>query len=157
MRTTRRGTERCGLIRKAATDLFLERGYDGVSVDDIIARAGGSKTNVYSYFGGKDGLFVAVVETLCDEINAKLKARDLTGLSLEQGLRVLGSALLAELLQDWHLALYRLVIAESARFPEIGRAWGAHGPETSCRILSDFIASRRPADAPVEPHRAATL
>jgi AcrR family transcriptional regulator len=63
-------------ILRAAADLLLERGYAGVSVDEVVARAGGSKTNVYTYFGGKDGLFAAVMQRFCDEIVGPLKAID---------------------------------------------------------------------------------
>lgn len=158
-RRTRRGAERCERIHHVAADLFLARGFDGVSLDDVIARAGGSKTNIYRQFGGKEGLFVAVAERLCDEINACLKAQDLSGLTLEQGLRVLGRTLLASLMEDRHLAVYRLVIAESPRFPALARAWAEHGPETSYRLLADFIGhhSRAGTKGALPPHRGAAL
>lgn len=57
---TRRGIERRLALLLSATELFLEKGYDAVSLDDIVNHAGGSKTSIYKYFGNKDGLFTAI-------------------------------------------------------------------------------------------------
>lgn len=59
---TRRGEERRLALLLCATDLFLERGYDAVSLDDIVNHAGGSKASIYKYFGNKEGLFTAICE-----------------------------------------------------------------------------------------------
>ncbi len=45
-----------------ATPLFAERGFHGVSVDEVAAGAGVTKPMVYAYFGSKEGLFAACVE-----------------------------------------------------------------------------------------------
>jgi TetR/AcrR family transcriptional repressor of nem operon len=39
------------------TDLFWDRGYDGVSMTDITSKTGLSKSSLYNSFGGKDVLF----------------------------------------------------------------------------------------------------
>lgn len=54
-------------ILDAAKALFLEHGFEGVSMDQIAARAGVSKLTVYSHFGDKDALFIGAVESYCDE------------------------------------------------------------------------------------------
>ncbi|MHA3982193.1 TetR/AcrR family transcriptional regulator [Acinetobacter venetianus] len=59
---TRRGEERRLALLLCATDLFLERGYEAVSLDDIVNHAGGSKASIYKYFGNKEGLFTAICE-----------------------------------------------------------------------------------------------
>lgn len=158
-RQTKRGEQRCQQLKLAAGELFLAHGYDGVSLDDIIAQAGGSKTNIYSRFGGKDGLFIAAVEELCDSFLVPLVSLELHGLSLEDGLRVFGRTLLTILLQDRHIALQRLVIAETQRLPELGAAWSYHGPDTACRLLSDFIERRAESGRPraLAPNDAAQL
>ncbi len=60
-RRTRRGEARDALLRARAAVLFLERGYDSVTVDDIVREVGGSKGSVYSFYGGKEGLFLAAI------------------------------------------------------------------------------------------------
>lgn len=59
---TKRGHERCVALLVSATELFLERGYDAVSLDDIVQHAGGSKASIYKYFGNKEGLFKAICD-----------------------------------------------------------------------------------------------
>lgn len=59
---TKRGFERRLAFVLSATDLFLEKGYDNVSLDDIVNHAGGSKASIYKYFGNKKGLFKAICD-----------------------------------------------------------------------------------------------
>ncbi len=61
------GAARIRALTDTAAELFLERGDEGVSVDDPITRAGGSRRDVYDRFGGKHGLFIDIVTRLCDE------------------------------------------------------------------------------------------
>ena len=49
-------------ILQAAAELFSQRGYAGVGVDELAARSGIAKTAIYHHFGNKDGLLAAVVE-----------------------------------------------------------------------------------------------
>jgi TetR/AcrR family transcriptional regulator, mexJK operon transcriptional repressor len=55
-------------IVRMAAPLFLKHGYDNVSIDDIIEVVGGSKATVYAWFGGKEGLFEAVVRQECQDV-----------------------------------------------------------------------------------------
>lgn len=156
-RRTRRGEERCERVRAVAAELFLERGFDGVSLDDIIARSGGSKTNIYSHFGGKEGLFIAIIEGLCDQVNATLRALDLSSASLEEGLKLLGRTLMKAVLDKRHLGLYRLVIGQSARIPDVGCPWKRHGPDETRRIITEFLDRYRNRLRNLSPEQAATI
>ena len=53
----------------AATAVFLEKGYDGTSMDDVAARAEVSKPTVYKYFSDKEQLFAAIVRATTDQID----------------------------------------------------------------------------------------
>lgn len=64
---TRRGHERCLAFLLSANELFLEHGYDAVSLDDIVNHAGGSKASIYKYFGNKEGLFTAICDYRTDK------------------------------------------------------------------------------------------
>src|ERR1700739_2883357 len=94
IRRTRRGDEKSEQIRATATELFLRYGYDGVSVDEIVRIVGGSKSNGYNHFGGKEGLFVAIVERLTEDLVATFATIDLSNVSVEKGLRSLALTLL---------------------------------------------------------------
>src|ERR1700757_3401231 len=83
IRRTRRGDEKSEQILSTATELFLRRGYDGVSVDEIVRAVGGSKTNVYNHFRNKEGLFVAIVKGLCEELLASFVTVDVSSLGVE--------------------------------------------------------------------------
>ena len=50
-------------IIKAAEKLFGKRGYKGVSVDDIVAKAGIAKGTFYLYFKSKDELYAFIVDS----------------------------------------------------------------------------------------------
>jgi AcrR family transcriptional regulator len=159
IRRTRRGDEKSAQIRSTATELFLTRGYEAVSVDEIVRAVGGSKTNVYNHFHNKEGLFVAIVKGLCEDLLASFVTIDVSALGVEEGLRSLALALLGILLQDRHLAFQRLVIAEAPRFPALGRAWFESGPETSRTIIAQFIEEQQRAGRlrRSDPHQSATL
>ena len=64
---TRRGHERRLAFLLSANRLFLERGFDAVSLDDIVNHAGGSKASIYKYFGNKLGLFTAICDYRRDQ------------------------------------------------------------------------------------------
>jgi len=49
-------------IIEIATEEFAGKGFSGARVDDIAARTKTSKRMIYYYFGGKDGLYIAVLE-----------------------------------------------------------------------------------------------
>jgi AcrR family transcriptional regulator len=55
-----------------ARTLFAERGYTGVSADDIVSAAGLTRGALHHHFGDKAGLFRAVFEQLDAEITAEL-------------------------------------------------------------------------------------
>jgi AcrR family transcriptional regulator len=139
IRQTRRGIERSEEMIRAASDLFLEKGYDGTSMDEIIQRAGGSKAHIYREFGGKDNLFLAAVKFLCDEVQAPIQRMDVSALSLKAGLRKLAALLVQILLSAKHLAFQRLVFAEAVRFHEAGRMWFERGPQATHEIFSQYL------------------
>ena len=142
-RRTRRGEVRDGGLRARASELFLERGYDRVSVDEIVREAGGSKTNVYYFYGGKDGLFLAVMDAILQEVALPLKQLKLGGLSLEAGLRTFARTLLTVLLEERHLAFQRLVIAEALRHPHLSLTWYRNGFALIISVLKSFLAEHQ--------------
>jgi AcrR family transcriptional regulator len=142
-RRTRRGEVRDAQLRARASELFLERGYDGVSVDDIVREVGGSKTTVYSFYGGKDSLFLAVMDEISQATALPLQRLKLGGLPFEVGLRKFARTLLTVLLKERHLAFQRLVIAEALRHPQLGLTWYRQGPALARSVLESFLAEHQ--------------
>jgi AcrR family transcriptional regulator len=142
LKRRKRGELRDSLLRSRAAELFLERGYDGVSLDDLVRDVGGSKSAVYSLYGGKEGLFIAVMEGLIGAVALPVRQLGLQGLSLKAGLRKFGETLLVALLHERHLATQRLVIAEARRHPALAESWYREGPAVAHGVLQDFLAQQ---------------
>jgi AcrR family transcriptional regulator len=155
-RRTQKGAARVGALTDTAVEMFLDRGYEAVSLEMLIARAGGSRRNIYRDFGGKEGLFLAAITSMCEAQAAPLKSLEipLTGDPAEALLRF-GRALLARVLLPPTLALHRLMIAESSRFPELARTIWRSGHEQAADILAEWVAHQQKAGAlrkGIEPH-----
>jgi len=138
-----RGEVRNGKLQKVAADLFLKRGYEGVTVDKIVELAGGSKSTIYSEFGGKCGLFISSVENLCRESNEPLTKIDYTGLNLEQSLKKLSFHILKLITAKRSVELHRLAIGEALNCPEVGDAWYMHGPARTASFIRSVLESHQ--------------
>jgi AcrR family transcriptional regulator len=136
-----RGEVRNGKLQKVAADLFLKRGYEGVTIDKIVELAGGSKSTVYSEFGGKCGLFISSIENLCRESNEPLTKLDYTGLNLEESLKKLSFHILKFITAKRSVELHRLAIGEAANCPEVGEAWYTYGPARTASIIRSVLES----------------
>src|SRR6201993_4931947 len=130
-------------LQRVAADLFLKRGYDGVTIDKIVELAGGSKSTVYSEFGGKCGLFISSIENLCRESNEPLTKIDYTGLNLERSLKKLSFHILKFITAKRSVELHRLAIGEALNCPEVGKAWYTYGPARTASIIRSVLESRR--------------
>jgi AcrR family transcriptional regulator len=138
-----RAEARNGKLRTVAADLFLKRGYDGVTIDRVVELAGGSKSTVYSEFGGKCGLFISSIETLCRESNEPLAKIDYSGLDLEQSLKTLAFHILKLITAKRSVDLHRLAIGEAANCPEVGEAWYKHGPARTASFIKGVFESHQ--------------
>lgn len=134
-----RAQKKQAVILSIATELFLERGYDAVSLDDILQKAGGSKTTLYTYYGGKEGLFAATVQKLCHDKLSPFLAMNVDHLSPQDGLTALGRQFLTMISDSNGCSLFRAMIAEAQRFPELAATFFASGPEAVIRVLQRTI------------------
>lgn len=119
-------------IARAAEALFLTHGYGAVSMDAVARQAGVSKATLYAHFASKDVLFAGIV---CDKGDDNPLEESLFPDSvpdLRAALLAIGQRLLRYLLRERTLAIVRVAIAESVRFPELGLAFYANGPQRSC-------------------------
>jgi TetR/AcrR family transcriptional regulator, mexJK operon transcriptional repressor len=125
----------------AATEIFLDKGYDGTSMDDVAVKADVSKPTLYKYFYDKERLFAEIVRATTGEIDdlVRLVSETMIGqTSAESGLLVLARQFIAALMQPQVLRLRRLVIANADRFPDVGRSWYEQGFE---RVLATLATS----------------
>src|SRR3982075_1298685 len=138
-----RGEVRKGKLQKVAADLFLKRGYEGVTLDKIVELAGGSKSTIYSEFGGKCGLFLTSIENLCREANEPLTKVDYTGLNLEESLKKLSFQILKVITAKRSVELHRLAIGEAVNCPEVGAAWYRYGPARTASFVRSILEHHR--------------
>ena len=115
-------------ILDAARLLFLERGYDGISMSDVVERAGGSLATVYACFGSKEGLFDAILDELSAEIAAPLLELDIDRRSPREALQRVGESFLTRILRADALAWYRMCVTEGPSHPGLRAALFRAGP-----------------------------
>lgn len=123
----------------AAEALFLAHGYGLVSMDAIARAAGVSKATLYAHFVSKDRLFATIVadkgaESPLDEDNFPAVVTD-----LRAALRNIGQRAMRFMLRERTLAIYRVVMAESARFPELGLAFYESGPHRMAQRFTAWV------------------
>ena len=155
---SQRGQKRREAILEAATDAFLQHGYDGTTLDMIITKAGGSRRSLYDYFGDKQGLFGAVIRYHADKLVEEIRSIDVTGMSAREGLTMLANNFVFALLEPLNLELYRLLITQAPTFPDLGRTGYQAGPELLLSELEQYLKhlqreGQLPAKLPT-PHTA---
>ena len=102
----------------AAKDLFLERGYDSVSLTQIVRRSGGSLSTLYDLFGNKLGLLGAVVDAERYEGIGRLRLI-LTGDAQPADILMAAAHHLLDTLEDpTFVGMIRLVMSEALTSPE---------------------------------------
>jgi len=126
-------------ILEAATGVFREVGYERASMNEISARAGGSKATLYSYFPSKEELFAAAMMAAVEEQGERAFARlDPARDDVERTLVGFGEAYLAMLTTADALAITRTAIADGAQ-TALGTALYAKGPERSLEDLARYF------------------
>ena len=125
-------------ILAAAQKVFLERGYANASIDAVVELAGGSKATVYQQFGNKEGLLGALVADGAEELAHLVHELPLDG-ALDKSLRAFGRGYLGLIMRPERLALFRLVVGECGRVPEIGDVFYRTGPQVIGKWLTEFF------------------
>jgi TetR/AcrR family transcriptional regulator, mexJK operon transcriptional repressor len=149
--------ERRERIVRLAAPLFLKKGYDNVSIDEIIGVVGGSKATIYAWFGGKEGLFEAVVRQECRDVTMAIHV-DAAG-SLEAQLTEIGQSFLAMVLSPPILEFHRLMVSIGRTFPDIGRLFYETGPASAYQIVATWVEKQQEDGRIIEedPYRLAVL
>ncbi len=126
-------------VLEGARTVFMRDGFEGASVDDIVREAGVSKATLYSYFPDKRLLFVEVAKAECkaqsDEAIKEVEGSDDIRVALSQA----AGRMIRFFMSDVGIQVYRIVVGESQRFPEIGREFYDCGPAMVRSILVEFL------------------
>jgi AcrR family transcriptional regulator len=142
-------------VLDAARKVFLERGFEGASIDEIAAVARSGKPTIYSRFADKEALFTAVVMQSVAANVARFEAYTPTGATIEQRLESVAVAVLEWILLSDSIGLMRVAIAEAPRFPDLASSVYAmtreRGGHAVARLLAEAAQSKLnglPAFAP---------
>jgi TetR/AcrR family transcriptional regulator, mexJK operon transcriptional repressor len=129
-------------ILAGAASVFAADGYEGASMARIAAVAGVSKGTLYNHFDSKAALFTAYVGEKCDQHLARVfDSADNDGDPAEV-LRGIGKRMVQMMLSDVGLAIYRVVIAEAAKFPDLARGFFEAGPARAVGFMAGWLAEQ---------------
>lgn len=129
-------------IVSAARESFLQQGYAATSMSAIADELRCSKATMWSHFASKEELFIAVVDELVAEfsrdIDEVLTSQTFSATTLRRAaLRFLNC-----LMREPSIMLFRLVLSEGERFPEIADAFYQRGPARVRKGIRTFFATR---------------
>jgi AcrR family transcriptional regulator len=139
-----------GRILDAAREVFLERGFEGASIDEIAEVARSGKPTIYARFGDKRALFTAVMKRDILSRITQFRVEAPTGATIEERLRSAAITLLHWGFDDDRISLMRLAIAEARRFPDlastVSRAARELSTELGVHLLGELTQSDQLAD-----------
>jgi TetR/AcrR family transcriptional regulator, mexJK operon transcriptional repressor len=112
-------------ILRAARPILLRDGLGGTTLDRVATEGGIAKMTLYRHFPSKEALFEGLVTTMCDYMREGLNNAPLADI-VEPGPTRLANELRAftsALIEPDALALYRLIVADGWRFPDLARVF----------------------------------
>ena len=134
-------------ILATALGVFLRSGYGSSTLDELAAAAQVTKRTLYTYFGDKAALFTAMVRDLAAAVSLDASADHDT-------LETLAARIVSRVHSDELVGLHRLVIGESARFPELALILHGNGDARHIARLAEHIRAER---GPAAQHLAEPL
>lgn len=126
-------------VLDGARRVFMSDGYEGASVDEIARAAGVSKATLYSYFPDKRLLFMEVARSeCCRQSDSALEVID-TAAPPRAVLTQAARHFLGFLLSDFGQRVFRICVAETDRFPELGREFYDSGPRLMRARMVEYL------------------
>lgn len=130
---------------KAARDVFLEHGYEQASMAEIVKRAGGSLSTLYAQFGGKKGLFEAMIDRRVSDLTAQMQVELAAHAPLREGLHRIGLTFLSKVMEPEALDVLRLMAGQAKKFPDMAGAFARVGTERVRGALAEYLKDRAEA------------
>ncbi|MEX0298498.1 MAG: TetR/AcrR family transcriptional regulator [Kordiimonas sp.] len=137
-----RDNEKNAAIVEAAAHLFLDKGFDGTSMDEVAKGAGVSKQTVYSHFSSKEQLFSASIRAVIERYYPETVLDRVEEHSLEADLRVVCESYAHLLMSKEAMAMFRLLVAAAPKGPMLANLFWNAGPREMQDRLEAFLLSR---------------
>ncbi len=115
-------------VLEGASKLFMSQGFEATSVDDIAREASVSKATIYSYFPDKRLMFSEVVRTECQRQTEAAGEPVAPGSPPEKALYQIARQIMGTYISEVSQQMFRICVAEAARFPELGKLFYESGP-----------------------------
>lgn len=122
-----------------ARKVFLDHGFEGASVDLIAKEAGVSKATLYSYFPDKRVLFIEVAKSECARQADRALEVEAADLPVRDMLTLISRSMMEFLTSSFAHRIFKICVAESDRFPELGQEFYLSGPQLMEDKLSEYF------------------
>lgn len=134
----------------AALPLFLEHGYGNLSMEALARDARVSLRTIYNQFGGKSGVFGALIRRCSDQFIGSLKDDG----EPEEALVTFGKQFLFRITRPDVMRMRAILIGESPRFPDLATQFYQQGPARTLAHLADFFSRQQQTGriAAIDPH-----
>jgi TetR/AcrR family transcriptional repressor of mexJK operon len=126
-------------ILTGAARMFLAHGFRNSSMEKIAQAAPVSKATLYNHFDSKDTLLAAVISDLCGSLLQTMTQVIIEPDNVENNLNKIATSAVDLIFAEDALAIYRLVVAESPDFPELGQLFYQSGPQAVLTQLEDYF------------------
>jgi AcrR family transcriptional regulator len=133
-------------VLDAARDVFLARGFEGATIDEIAERARSGKQTIYARFRNKSELFTAVVTRDLAGRITKFGGLSLSGETTEQRFIEIAKTVLHWSLNEQRIDLMRLAIAEVQRFPELASSVSLEAQSLSTQVAARLFSELAKSD-----------
>ena len=130
-------------ILDGAREAFMRDGFGATSMDAVAEAAAVSKMTVYRHFRSKEALFAGLIAHLCDRMFEGDLVAGMAELAPEVALRRYAERFLDTVFGPETVVLHRIVVAEAARFPDLGRLFYESGPAASIAGLAAYLRAHR--------------
>lgn len=133
------------VILDAALDVFLKEGFAGASMERVAAAATVSKMTVYRHFESKEALFLATINRHCDQIyNVEMHSPARSYEEARQALLAFGWTFINTIFADDVMALWRMLVGEVQRFPQIGAHFYDVAPYRTIAVIERILSGIMP-------------
>ena len=135
--------EKRAQILRAARPILLRDGLGGTTLDRVAAEGKISKMTLYRHFPNKEALFEGLVTAMCEYMREGLENAPAANVDEPAAQRLADElrAFTSALIEPDALALYRLIVADGWRFPDLARVFDQSGMRVIRRRIAQLLES----------------
>ncbi|AXX92577.1 TetR family transcriptional regulator [Malaciobacter molluscorum LMG 25693] len=126
-------------ILDAAANAFYTNGYSATCLDEITKEVGCSKRTIYNEFASKEGIFKELIITNTNQVIKVLEKEKFESSDLKENLIHFGFTLMNTYMQPKMIGIFKVILNEAIRFPELGKIFFENGPKKGTKILKKIL------------------